>query len=112
MRTKFPFAAAIFAASVLSAQHPLARKEFDRGPVQASKRLPLVTVHLARSAERQAELDKLLEEQQDPASPNYHRWLTPEQFADRFGAEREDLDKVAQWLESEGLSVDYRARGG
>src|ERR1700724_2950960 len=101
-------------ASGLLAQgpHPLARKEFDRGPVEGSRRLPLVTVHLAPSTARQAELDKLLEEQQDPASPNYHHWLTPEQFAEKFGAAQADLDKVAHWLEAEGLRVDYRARGG
>jgi subtilase family serine protease len=34
---------------------------------------------------QQAELDKLLEQQQDPSSPNYHRWLSPDEFADRFG---------------------------
>jgi len=32
----------------------------------------------------QAELDRLLAEQQDPASPQYHRWLTPQAFRARF----------------------------
>src|SRR3954464_8282927 len=32
----------------------------------------------------QAELDMLLAGQQDPASAGYHRWLSPEQFRERF----------------------------
>ena len=34
---------------------------------------------------QQAALDRLLADQQTPSSPNYHKWLTPEQYADRFG---------------------------
>jgi len=34
---------------------------------------------------QQSSLDTLLRQQLDPASANYHRWLTPEQYADRFG---------------------------
>jgi subtilase family serine protease len=36
-------------------------------------------------------LESLLAEQQEPSSPNYHRWLTPEEFGNRFGAASEDL---------------------
>jgi len=39
---------------------------------------------------QQAALEQLLKEQQDPASPNYHNWLTPETYADRFGASAAD----------------------
>ena len=31
------------------------------------------------------ELDALLQQLYDPASPNYHRYLTPEEFTARFG---------------------------
>ena len=89
----------------------LARTQFDRGPVDPARKLGYVTIHLAPSPAQQAALDKLLEEQRDPASPNYHKWLTPEQFADRFGASSNDIAKITQWLESEGLKIEHQARG-
>jgi uncharacterized protein (TIGR03437 family) len=89
----------------------LARAEFDRGPVDPSRKLGYVTMHLAPSAAQQAELETLLEQQRDPASPSYRKWLAPEQFAERFGASRGDMAKVAQWLESEGLTIERQSRG-
>src|ERR1035438_5207521 len=45
------------------------------------------------------------------ASPNYHNWLTPEAYAERFGASAPDLDKIAAWVRSQGFTVQYTARG-
>ena len=59
-----------------------------------------------RTAEQQADLESFLQEQQDPASRDYHLWLSPEQFADRFGLSADDLNKVVSWLQSQGLAVD------
>ena len=91
--------------------HPLAQPAFDQGPVPPSTRLSFVTLHLSPSATQQAALDRLLVDQQNPSSPNYHRWLTPEQFADRFGLSGGDLGKVVAWLESQGMTVHDVARG-
>ena len=55
----------------------------DLGPVDPSLDLPYVTLVLKPSSGQQADLDQLLAQQQDPSSPNYHRWLTPEQYAER-----------------------------
>ena len=81
------------------------------GPCAIFEKLGYVTMHLAPSPAQQADLEKLLEEQRDPASPNYHKWLMPEQFAGRFGVSQSDIAKIAQWLESEGLKVESQARG-
>ncbi|HEX4489279.1 MAG TPA: S53 family peptidase, partial [Terriglobales bacterium] len=43
---------------------------------------------------------------QDPHSPNFHNWLTPQQYADRFGMTQSDVNKVTRWLQSHGLHVD------
>ena len=56
-------------------------------------------------------LETFLAEQQNPASPDYHRWLTPEQFADRFGLTASDTARIVAWLRSEGLQVHDVARG-
>jgi subtilase family serine protease len=66
---------------------------------------------LKKTDAQQTALEQLLQQQQDPASPNYHDWLTPEQYADRFGLSQNDLDKISAWLQSEGFSVEYVARG-
>lgn len=52
-----------------------------------------------------AELDQLLAQQRDPQSPNYHRWLTPQDFKTRFGANPDSLARVIQHLQSNGLTV-------
>jgi uncharacterized protein (TIGR03437 family) len=82
----------------------------DAGPVDPSFVLPAITLLLKPSAAQQADLNQLLEAQRNPASPSYRRWLTPEQYADRFGASASDLAKIAAWLEAQGFTVGYTAR--
>jgi hypothetical protein len=59
----------------------------------------------------EARLERRLDTLQDPTSPDFHRWLTPEQFGAGFGAAAEDLDRVTGWLREEGFRVDGVARG-
>ena len=91
--------------------HPLAKPEYDQGPVEPTLQFSSITVVMAPSPTQQAALDQLLAQQQDRTSPNYHKWLTPEQYADRFGLSQNDVNKVALWLQSEGLTVLRVARG-
>ena len=90
--------------------HPLARAEFDRGPVDPAMPLESLNLILKPSAAQQTALQQLLAAQQDPSSPDYHHWLTPEEYADRFGASTEDLSKITQWLGSQGFRVTGVAR--
>jgi len=90
---------------------PQAQAKYDQGAVEPDFRLGNITLMLKPSAAQQAALEQLLAEQQDPASPNYHNWLTPETYAERFGTSAADLDKIAAWLRSEGFAVQYTARG-
>src|SRR5260370_6896568 len=90
---------------------PKARPENDQGRVLPSRTLSYVTLALAQSESQQAELDQLLVEQQTPGSPNYHRWLTPEEFAQRFGVSEDELSKIRAWLEGQGLTIAAVARG-
>ncbi len=66
---------------------------------------------LQASRDQQAALEKLLRDQQDPNSPNYHKWLTPEEYGDRFGFSPADIAKIVSWLQSEGLTIEEVARG-
>jgi subtilase family serine protease len=91
--------------------HPKALPENDRGPVAPDLNLDYVTLHLTPTPTQQAELDKLLVELQTPSSPKYRNWLTPEQYADQFGASPGDIEQVVSWLEGQGLTVISTARG-
>ena len=85
-------------------------QRLDQGPVHPSFRLPYVTLHTQLTAAQQRDLDNLLADQQNPASRNYLQWLTPEQFADRFGLPEDEFNQIADWLESEGFQIVYRSR--
>jgi Pro-kumamolisin, activation domain len=85
--------------------HGLARPDSDLGRADAGKMMHGVTLVFHPSAAQQQDLDNLLAEQQDRSSPNYHKWLTPAQFADRFGMSRADLQRVKSWLQSQGFAV-------
>jgi uncharacterized protein (TIGR03437 family) len=91
--------------------HPKARSENDQGPVSPDLTLDYITLHLKPTPAQQADLDQLLIQLQDPASPNHYKWLTPEQYADRFGASPADIAQITNWLESRGLTVIRAARG-
>ncbi len=91
--------------------HPLARPEFDRGAAPSA--LPMLRMHLVlkRSAQQQAALTKLLADQQDKTSPDYHHWLTPDEFGQRFGPAIQDLQTITGWLGSHGFQVAEPSRG-
>jgi len=91
--------------------NPGARPGDDRGPADPSMEIAYATLHLKPTAAQQAALEKLLIEQQEPGSGNYHHWLSPEEYADRFGLSRGDIGKITGWLESRGLKVNDVARG-
>ncbi|HUN86266.1 MAG TPA: protease pro-enzyme activation domain-containing protein, partial [Terracidiphilus sp.] len=90
--------------------HPQAQPQFDAGRMPSNTRLNGMTIVFNRSAAQQADLQGLLKAQQDPNSPLYHQWLTPQQFAARFGMNQADLDSVEQWLQQQGFSIDSVAR--
>ncbi len=83
----------------------LARAEFDTGEAPASTRLSYVRVVLARTRQQQAALDQYDSELQDKSSPNFHKWLTPEQFGKLYGPADSDIAAITSWLGSHGLTV-------
>ena len=91
--------------------HPNAKVESDLGRVSADMPMEGMTLVLALSPAQEADLAKLLESQQDPNSADFHAWLTPEQYADRFGYSQSDLDRITAWLKAEQLEVISTDRG-
>jgi len=91
--------------------HPLAQSRFDAGRMPGNTELHGVTIFFKRSDAQEAALQALIKAQQTPSSPQYHKWLTPEQFGAQFGMADADLAKVQSWLESEGFKIDSVNRG-
>ena len=89
---------------------PQTQRELDQGPVPGSFPIPAITMVLKPSASQQTALEQLLAGQQNPASPDYHKWLTPEQYAGRFGVSQSDVNRITAWLQSQGLQVQRVAR--
>jgi subtilase family serine protease len=85
--------------------HPFARPEFDRGTAPSHLPLERMLLVLKRSPDQEAALNKLMDEQQDVSSANFHKWLTPEEFGRQFGPSDEDIQTVTLWLESHGFQV-------
>ena len=56
------------------------------------------------------QLQELLTALHDPASPQYHHWLTPAQFAARFGPDSATMDDMVRALNARGLSVKTHTR--
>jgi subtilase family serine protease len=85
--------------------HPLAAEAADLGRVAAELPMERALLHLTPSAAQEAALEELLAAQQDPGAAEYHQWLTPEQFGERFGVSDDDLAAIRSWLEGQGLRV-------
>ena len=85
--------------------HPLARPEFDLGTAPATLPMNRMLLVLKRSPDQEAALAKLMDDQQDKASPNYHKWLSPEQFGQQFGPTDADIQTITAWLQSHGFEV-------
>jgi subtilase family serine protease len=52
-------------------------------------------------------LERFLTELYDPANPNYRHYLTPEQFADRFGPSESDYAAVMAFAKSNHLTLTH-----
>ena len=91
--------------------HPLATAAADQGVAPDSLQLGRTILLLKRTDAQQAALKKLVDDQQNPKSPNYHAWLSPAQFGAQFGAAPQDMQKIAGWLAEHGFQVESPMAG-
>ena len=91
---------------VLPGQVPAAvARSMMTGRLPGTNHLRLAIVLPLRNREA---LTNLLRDLYDPASPQYHHYLTPEQFAERFGPTEQDYQKVADFAAASGFEVTTR----
>jgi pseudomonalisin len=92
-------------------RHPLALAQYDAGAVAPDFPMEHMLLTLLPDPAQQDALNQLLEAQQNPESPYYHQWLTPEQFAERYGVSEADVAQIAGWLEGHGMVVEEVTAG-
>jgi hypothetical protein len=85
--------------------HPLARASNDLGRVPDSTPLKRMQIVLKKSDAQEAAARQLIEDLHNPASPSFHKWLTPDQFGKQFGPSDADVAKLSAWLASKGFNV-------
>ncbi|MGA2690232.1 MAG: protease pro-enzyme activation domain-containing protein [Candidatus Korobacteraceae bacterium] len=130
----FLFSQALFAATINTNAHPVARitkpvndgkrvvlpghvprvianasitgKAIDMGRIDPSTPLQGMRIVLQSSPEQARELRRVLDEQQDKRTGNFHQWVTPEEFGSSFGVHDDDIQQVTKWLTKHGFTVD------
>ncbi len=85
---------------------PEAKAENDRGPVADDFRMEHMLLQLQRPPELEKQLEHFIDELHNPDSPNFHKWLTAQQFGEAFGLAQQDVDSITRWLESHGFTVN------
>jgi subtilase family serine protease len=81
---------------------PREARQFPLGPMD-----PHTILHLAIElpGRSQAELERLTQNITDPKSPEYRHFLTPQEYAQRFGASQATYDAVVAFFKSRGFSI-------
>jgi len=91
---------------------PEATPANDRGRLSDTEPLTHLQLLLNRPPESARALAQYIDSLHDRASPNYRRWLTPVQIAQRFGPAAADIAAVTEWLRSQGFTVNAVAPSG
>ena len=89
----------------------LARAQYDRGAAPSSLPMSRMLLVLQRSPSQESALEQLLDQQQDRSSPNFHQWLSPQQFGQQFGPSDQDIQTITSWLQSHGFQVAQISNG-
>jgi pseudomonalisin len=91
--------------------HPLAQAQYDAGAVAPDFPMEHMLLTLLPDSTQQDILNQLVEAQNNPESPYYHQWLTPEQYGERFGVSDSDAAQVVAWLQEQGMQVEEFTAG-
>jgi subtilase family serine protease len=84
------------------------REEVANGRAQFVGQLPATETlrfDMVLPLRDRAGLESFLEEVQNPASPFFHQFLTPQEFTARFGPSQEDWDSLVAFAKASGFEV-------
>jgi pro-kumamolisin-like protein len=85
---------------------PEAKSEHDRGAVDDDFLMEHMLLQLRRPVEEEEELQEFLDELHKDGASNFHRWISAQEFGERFGPSDRDLDKITDWLEARQFKVN------
>jgi uncharacterized membrane protein len=91
-------------------RHPLARPEFEVGASEPERAMDKMMLVLRGDDTQESALETLVRDQHDPSSPLYRKWLSPDEYARRFGVSSGDIARLVAWLQSNGMAVDEVAK--
>ena len=91
--------------------HPLALPQNDLGRVDGNLRMDRMVLVLKPGPEQETAMRRTIDDLHNPESSLHRKWLTPEQFGEKFGPSDEDLSQVTGWLQQQGFRVNTVGRG-
>jgi len=91
---------------------PEAQSENDGGAVADDLLMDHMILQLTRSAADEQTLKQYIDSLHDPASPNFHKWMTASQFGSSWGTAANDREVVTEWLQSHGFTVNSISTSG
>lgn len=74
-------------------------------PLAALPEQQVVRFGLTLPLRNAAALQTLIREEQDPASPHYHQYLSRQQFVEQFGPTQADYESVLSFAKAQGFTV-------
>ncbi len=77
----------------------------NSSPMHAAASNDTLQLSVALNLRNRSALNQLLADQNNPQSLEYHQYITPQEFADRFGADQATIDAVVAYLQNQGLHV-------
>jgi pseudomonalisin len=92
-------------------RHPLAIAAYDSGAVAPDFPMLRMILTLLPGPAQQDALTQLVDAQHNPESSYYHQWLSPEEYAERFGVSEADVSQITGWLQGHGLEVEEVTAG-
>ncbi len=78
----------------------------DLGAAADSLVMDHMMLQLKRSPELEQAARKFVDDLHDSKSPNFHKWITAEEFGKNFGVAEADIKTITGWLESQGFTVN------
>ncbi|HME41494.1 MAG TPA: S53 family peptidase [Syntrophorhabdales bacterium] len=85
---------------------PEANATNDRGPVADDFSMEHMLLQLQRSPDQEQALKEFIDQLHNPASANFHQWLTAQEFGARFGLAEADRNRITTWLAKHGFQVN------
>src|SRR5713226_4644349 len=83
--------------AALTGQHRSESEEQLKGWLNAPVDLAIPQIEVIFAIQNGEASQRLLDAQQDPSSPQYHKWLTHEDSLNKFGPTQDQVDAISAW---------------